>query len=86
MAWIHVTPELEAEGDLRSLYEELYAQFSHEARGSLDNILQIHSLDPDGLRAHLALYRSAMTSTPTLPRVDREMIAVVVSTLNACHY
>ena len=70
MAWIHVVPELAAEGDLKALYDELYAPFPDEPRGQLDNILQIHSLDPAGLRAHLALYESAMEGTPTLPRVE----------------
>ena len=86
MAWIHVIPELEAEGDLRAVYDELYAPFPNEPRGNLDNILQIHSLDPASLRAHYALYRNAMTGTPSLPRVEREMIAVVVSGINECHY
>ncbi len=86
MAWIHVVPELEAEGELKAVYDELYAPYPDEPRGQLDNILQIHSLDPPGLRAHLALYRSAMEGTQTLPRVEREMIAVVVSVLNQCHY
>lgn len=86
MAWIHVIPELEAEGALAEAYDELYAPYPDEPRGHLDNILQIHSLDPAGLQAHLALYRSAMQGTETLPKVDREMIAVVVSAINACHY
>jgi alkylhydroperoxidase family enzyme len=86
MAWIHVVPELEAKGELAELYDELYAPYPDESRGQLDNILQIHSLDPKGLRAHLALYRSAMSGTETLPKVEREMIAVVVSSINACHY
>lgn len=86
MAWIEVIAELEAEGELAAIYDELYAPFPDEPRGQLDNILQIHSLDPTSLRAHLALYRSAMTGTATLPKVDREMIAVVVSAINGCHY
>lgn len=86
MAWIHVVPELEAQGDLLAFYDELYAPYPDEPRGQLDNILQIHSLLPKGLRAHWALYQSAMTGTDTLPRVDREMIAVVVSGINGCHY
>ena len=86
MAWIHVVPELEAQGELAALYDDMYAPYPDEERGQLDNILQIHSLDPKGLRAHLALYRSAMTGTKTLPKVEREMIAVVVSAINACHY
>jgi alkylhydroperoxidase family enzyme len=86
LAWIHVIPELSAEGDLQVIYDELYAPYPDEARGQLDNILQIHSLVPQTLRAHLALYRSAMTGTETLPKVDREMIADVVSGINGCHY
>lgn len=86
MAWIHVIPELEAEGELRAVYDELYAPYPDEPRGQLDHILQIHSLDPAGLRAHLALYRNAMGGTETLPRVEREMLAVVVSGINGCHY
>ena len=86
MAWIRVIPELEADGDLAAIYDELYAPFPDAPRGDLDNILQIHSLDPKSLRAHRALYRSAMQGTKGLPKVDREMIAVVVSSINACHY
>jgi alkylhydroperoxidase family enzyme len=86
MAFIRVIPELQADGELLRLYDELYAPFPGEPRGQLDNILQIHSLDPKSLAAHLALYRSAMEGTPGLPKVDREMIALVVSGINGCHY
>lgn len=86
MAWIHVIPELEADGDLLAFYDQLYAPYPDEPRGQLDNILQIHSLAPASLRAHWALYQSAMAGTETLPRVEREMLAVVVSVINACHY
>ena len=54
--------------------------------GKVDNILNVHSLDPGSLRAHLDLYIQAMRGTSTLPKVDREMIALVVSKLNGCHY
>ena len=52
----------------------------------VDNILGIHSLSPAGMDAHLAVYRHAMRSTAGLRKVDREMIAVVVSQINECHY
>ena len=42
--------------------------------------------EPDGLRGHLALYGAVMRSTPSFPKVEREMIALVVSQLNGCHY
>jgi alkylhydroperoxidase family enzyme len=86
VSWIRVIPELEAEGELLALYDELYAPYPGEPRGQLDNILQIHSLDPKSLRAHLALYRSAMTGNESLPKVERELIGVVVSGINGCHY
>ena len=85
-AWLRVIPESEAEGELLALYDELYAPYPGEPRGQLDNILQVHSLDPGSLRAHLALYRNAMTGSATLPKVERELIGVVVSGLNGCLY
>ncbi len=48
--------------------------------------MQVHSLHPAGLRAHFELYRAVMRGTPTLPAVDRELIALVVSQRNGCHY
>jgi len=82
MAWIHTIPEGEAEGELA----ELYARWADPEHGGVDSILKLHSLDVEGLRAHLAVYRSAMRSSAGLPKVDRELVAVVVSQLNGCHY
>ena len=52
----------------------------------VDWIMRIHSLDPDSLRAHSTLYRQAMRGTSGLRKVDREMIALLVSKANECHY
>lgn len=82
MAWIEVIDEGDAEGRLAELYRGLV----DPEHGGVDNILKIHSLHPDGLGAHVALYRSAMRGTPGLPKVDRELIALVVSAANGCHY
>lgn len=82
MAWIEVTDESEAKGELLELYQAMLDLESAQ----VDNILKIHSLHPKGLRAHFDLYRAVMTSTSTLPKVEREFIAVVVSRLNGCHY
>jgi len=81
-AWIPMIDEGEADGRLA----ELYARVVDPVSGGVDNIMKIHSLNPEGLAAHFELYRTAMRSTKTLPRVDREMIAVVVSVANECHY
>ncbi len=51
-----------------------------------DNILRIHGINPPVLKAHLALYRAVMHGESPLTRAQREMIGVVVSNLNGCHY
>ena len=52
----------------------------------VDNIMAVHGLDAGSLKSHLQLYRQAMKGTATLRKVDREMIALTVSTINECHY
>jgi len=82
MAWIERVDEDAADDELRRLLDES----RDPASGRVDHILAVHSLNPAGLAAHLALYRAAMRSTPGLHKREREMIAVVVSGLNGCHY
>jgi alkylhydroperoxidase family enzyme len=82
MAWIEVIDEQDAGARLA----ELYAPMVDPAYGRVDNVLRIHSLHPEGMRAHWELYREVMAGTPTLPKVDREMVALVVSVINSCHY
>ena len=82
MAWIDTVDETAATGEL----SELYAAMVDPEFDRVDNILKIHSLHPAGLRAHFDLYRAVMRTTPGLHKVDREMIALVVSKLNGCHY
>ena len=82
MAWIRVVDDREASGSLG----ELYAAMVDPTYGRVDSIMQIHSLHPDGMRTHWELYRHVMTGTRTLPKVEREMIALVVSVVNDCHY
>lgn len=54
--------------------------------GEIDNILRIHALHPEGLRAHFALYTAVMAGTRSLRKVDRELIALRVSQINRCRY
>lgn len=82
MTWIRTIGEGEAEGELGVLYERV----RDPQNGQLDHIMQVHSLHPAGLRAHFELYRAVMRGTRELRTVDREMIALVVSSLNGCHY
>jgi alkylhydroperoxidase family enzyme len=59
---------------------------SADGTNELDNILASHSLNPDALRAHVALYRTIMFGASPLTRPEREAIAVAVSAANNCHY
>ena len=81
MAWIKTIPEVAAEGHLAELYERY-----REPEGGVDNVLKIHSLSPRSMEAHYELYKCLMRSTRELRKVQREMIAVVVSAINQCHY
>ena len=82
MAWIKTKNLEQADGELAELYREV----CDPTTGELDNIMAIHSLHPAGLRAHLHLYEAVMRGTRSLRKVDRELIAWVVSNHNGCHY
>lgn len=81
MAWIKMIEEEEAQGELAELYSQ-----AQEPWGGVDNILKIHSLNPASLRGHFNLYKTLMRGPSDLSLVQREMIAVVVSAANRCHY
>lgn len=81
MAWIEMIGEEEAEGRLARLYARLA-----EPDGRVDNILKIHSLNPRSLEGHFDYYKTLMRGRSPLSRVQREMIAVVVSAANRCYY
>ncbi len=81
-AWIDTVEEQDAQGLLRELYDrERDAQL-----GTVDNVLKVHSLHPETLRAHVDLYRTVMYGRSEVSRAEREMIGVVVSAINECHY
>ena len=74
--------EHEAEGLLRDLYEKEW----DKQHNLVDNILKVHSLHPETLRAHSDLYRTVMYGKSGITRPEREMIGVAVSAINQCHY
>ena len=81
MAWIPIIQEDKAETELKDWYDKL-----REPWGGVDNIMKIHSLNVNTLKGHYELYLSAMKVTKYLSYKQREMIAVVVSNVNQCHY
>lgn len=82
MAWIKTIPSDEWEGELAAQAPTVRDPQTHR----VDSIMGIHSLNPRAMTAHNALYTSAMAGTKSLRKVDRELVALVVSQLNDCHY
>ena len=76
MAWIPMIPEDEAEGKLKEWYDRL-----RDPWGGVDDIMRIHSISMPTMKGHYELYKSAMTGNPDLSRKEREMIAIVVSSI-----
>jgi len=81
MAFISYIPETAAPENLRELYQRY-----REPSGGVDNIIRIHSHNPNSMATHYELYRHLMRGPSPLSRVQREMIAIVVSAANHCHY
>ncbi len=81
MAYIPYIEQEDASAELRALYD----RYGGPAR-RVDNILKIHSLNPLTMEAHYQLYSALMQGQSELTTVQREMIAVVVSSINECHY
>ncbi len=82
MPWIDAPHE----DDWDSSFDELRAQVTDPTFQRVDWIMRIHALDAGSMKAHYVLYRQAMKGTATLRKVEREMVALVVSKTNDCHY
>jgi alkylhydroperoxidase family enzyme len=81
MPHVHVTPFDDAAGVTREEYEAAMRR-----AGRVWNIVSIQSQLPEVMRDSMRLYSSIMFGPSPLSRAQREMIAVVTSTVNDCHY
>ncbi|MBM4191592.1 MAG: peroxidase-related enzyme [Gammaproteobacteria bacterium] len=72
----------------RKLPPDLRKYFSicDEKLGFLPNILAVYSFNETKLRAFVAMYNDLMLGDSKLTKLEREMIAVVVSSVNRCYY
>jgi uncharacterized peroxidase-related enzyme len=52
----------------------------------IPNVLQAYAFDIDKLNAFTALYNDVMLADSGLSKLEREMIAVAVSSINKCYY
>lgn len=81
MAYIRLISESEAEGKLAGIYDA-----AQKRAGRIFNILKVQSQNADALQAMLDLYTAAVKGPSPLTREQREMLAVVTSRANECHY
>jgi alkylhydroperoxidase family enzyme len=81
LTWIRTIPPEEASGPLRESYDRAVAR-----AGRVYGIVRAMSLAPEVLDASIEFYRRIMFGPGGLARRKREMLAVVVSSTNACHY
>lgn len=81
-AWIKMLSDDEADDDLLAALK-----LARTPHGTVDNVMRVHSLRPNTLRGHVALYRAALhDDANTLPLWLQETVASYVSMLNDCPY
>ena len=81
MAWIRTIEPDAATGALQREYGKAAGR-----AGRVFNILKTMGLNAEHLRRSVELYLSLMHGPSGLSRARREMLAVVVSVANDCHY
>ncbi len=79
--WIQsISPE-QATGLVKQVYDAAIAR-----AGKVFHIVRAMSLHPPAMQQSLELYKVVMLGPGALTRRQRELLAVVVSQTNRCHY
>jgi alkylhydroperoxidase family enzyme len=78
---LRLIDEGEATRELQGQYEAAIGR-----AGKVFNIVKAMSLNPRVLGASMGLYQAIMFGPSELSRAERELLAVVVSCENDCHY
>ena len=81
MPWIRQIGIEEATGLLKEEFDAAIGR-----AGRLWHIVHIMSLNPPVLKASMGHYKAIMFGPSSLSRVQREMLATVVSAEVGCHY
>lgn len=81
MSWIEQIGEEQAEGSLARAFAA-----ARKRAGHVYNILRVQSQNGTVLSQSMSFYATIMLGESPLSRAQREMIAVVVSKTNGCHY
>ena len=81
MAYIRLVGDEEATGRLAEAFEA-----ARRRAGKVFHVVRLMSPSPAALEASMGLYLAVMHGPSPLPRIDRELLATLVSVLNKCHY
>lgn len=65
---------------------EAYFRKCEEKLGFVPNVLKAYAFDMAKLEAFVAMYNDLMLAPSRLTKLEREMIAVAVSSVNRCYY
>ncbi|MBM1310192.1 peroxidase-related enzyme [Sulfitobacter mediterraneus] len=63
-----------------------YFDVCQEKLGMIPNVLQAYAFDIEKLNSFTAMYNDLMLGASALTKLEREMIAVAVSSVNKCYY
>ncbi|MBV1879580.1 MAG: peroxidase-related enzyme [Pseudomonadales bacterium] len=63
-----------------------YFNICRDKLGLVPNVLQAYNFNQDKLKVFVAFYNDLMLADSGLSKLEREMIAVVVSSINRCFY
>jgi uncharacterized peroxidase-related enzyme len=74
-------PAVELSGDMAAYFAKC-----EEKLGFVPNVLKVYAFDMAKLSAFVAMYNDLMLAPSGLSKLEREMIAVAVSSHNRCYY
>ena len=81
MSWVRTIADEDAKGTLASIYDE-----SRKKHGRVINLVRVQSLRPDLMEIGRRFYGQLMSGPGALTRLQRVLVATVVSKLNGCRY
>ena len=83
MASVKLISEDEATGRVKALYDEIKAGLGTDF---VPNLYKAMASNPDYLEVNWRRVKAIMVESTRLDRLTKEIIAVAVSTVNACDY
>jgi uncharacterized peroxidase-related enzyme len=81
-SWIRMVSDADAGPELKEMLDRV-----RTPHGTVDNVMRVHSLRPQTMAGHVALYRSVLHNPAnTLPFWFLEVLACCTSIVNRCDY